>query len=203
MSVLPWVVSSGWASGVNSYAMVLFLGIAGRFLGADDVPPALERTDVMLVALVLFALEAVVDKIPYLDSVWDTVHTVVRPGISAAVSALMAGQVGDLDGAAQVGLSALGGATALASHLVKASLRVAVNTSPEPVSNIAVSAGEDVGVAAVIGLAVLHPWVAASVALALLVLGTVLVVSLWRLVRRGFRQRRARRSRQAAAAGAA
>lgn len=203
MTVLPWVITSSWASGVNAYAVVLLLGLAGRFAGADEVPAALERTDVLLAAAVLFAVEAVVDKIPYIDSFWDAAHTVVRPGIGAALSALMAGEAGDLEGAGRVGLTALGGATALASHLVKASLRVAVNTSPEPASTIAVSTGEDLGVAAVVGLAVLHPWVAATVALTLLVVGATLAALLWRWVRRGLRARRARRSRRAAAAGPA
>ena len=100
MEVLPWIFSSGWASGLNGYAVVLLLGLFGRFGGADGIPPALMRTDVLIAAAVLTAIDLVADKIPYLDSTWDSVHTVIRPGIAAAVGALMAGQAGTLSEAA-------------------------------------------------------------------------------------------------------
>lgn len=180
--LLPWVFTSGWASGVNAYAVVLLMGLLGRFAGIEQVPGALQRTDVLVVAAVLFAVEVVADKIPYLDSAWDAVHTVVRPAVGAALGAMLAGEAGTL----QQGLMATtGGASALASHVVKAYLRAAVNTSPEPVSNVAVSAAEDLTVAGVISLAVVNPWVAASIAgLLLLLIGVLLVVLLWQRIRR-------------------
>ena len=92
MEVLPWVFSSGWASGINGYAVVLLLGLFGRFFGADGVPPALERTDVLVAAAVLFVVDAVADKVPYVDSVWDAVHTAVRPTIGAVLGVLLAGE---------------------------------------------------------------------------------------------------------------
>ena len=70
MEVVPWVFTSGWASGINGYAVVLLLGLMGRFLGMDGVPSALERTDVLIAAAVLFTVDAIADKIPYVDSVW-------------------------------------------------------------------------------------------------------------------------------------
>ena len=144
MEVLPWVFSSGWASGINGYAVVLLLGLLGRFTGVDGVPPALERTDVLVAAAVLTLLDLVADKVPYLDSAWDAVHTAIRPAIGAAVGALLAGEAGSPNEA--VG-AATGGLTALASHVVKAGLRLAVNASPEPASNLVVSTAEDLTVA--------------------------------------------------------
>lgn len=191
MEVLPWVFSSGWASGINGYAVVLLLGLAGRFVGADDVPPALERTDVLVVAALLLLVDVVADKIPYLDSGWDAVHTVIRPAIGATLGALLAGQQGSL---VQIAAGATGGLTALASHAVKAGLRAAVNTSPEPASNIVVSSAEDLTVAGVVALSILHPWAAATVAAVLLAAGITLVALLWSTIRKGLRKRRARRA---------
>jgi hypothetical protein len=179
--LLPLVFSSGWASGVNSYATVLLLGLLGRFAGVDAVPPGLRRTDVLVAAAVLYAVEFVADKIPYVDSAWDAVHTIIRPAVGTAIGLLVAGDATTLD---QAVLGATGGTTALASHLVKAGLRLAVNTSPEPASNIAVSLVEDFSVAGVISLAVAAPWVAAGIAAALLVAGVVIVVRLAKRIRR-------------------
>lgn len=179
--LLPWVFTSGWASGINAYAVVLLMGLLGRFAGVDAVPAALQRGDVLVVAAVLFLVEMVADKIPYVDSAWDAVHTVVRPAVGAAVGALLAGQASDLQ---QAVMATTGGASALVSHLVKAGLRAAVNTSPEPASNVLVSTGEDLTVAGVVSLAVLNPWVAGSIAAVLLLTGAALVVLLWQRIRR-------------------
>ncbi len=194
MEVLPWIFSSGWASGLNGYAVVLLLGLFGRFGGADDIPPALMRTDVLIAAAVLTAIDLVADKIPYLDTTWDSVHTVIRPGIAAAIGALMAGQAGTLSEAAGAGIAAL---TALASHSVKAGLRAAVNTSPEPVSNLAVSTAEDLAVAGVVILGIQHPWAAAGIAGTLLLIGLVAVALLIQRIRRFRRLRRERREGRA------
>ncbi|MFE9401009.1 DUF4126 domain-containing protein [Streptomyces sp. NPDC006530] len=189
MSVLPLVFTSGWASGINAYAVVLLLGIFGATGLTDEVPDALQRPDVLIVAGVLFLCEAVADKIPYVDSVWDSVHTVIRPIAGAVVGALLAGQNGSLP---DLAAGAVGGSTALMSHLVKAGTRMAVNTSPEPFSNIALSTAEDLGVAGIISFAIFHPLAAAVIAGALLLVGIVILVVLWRRIRR-FRRRRAQR----------
>lgn len=189
MSVLPLVFTSGWASGINAYAVVLLLGIFGATGLTDEVPESLQRTDVLVVVGVLFVCEAVADKIPYVDSVWDSVHTVIRPVSGAVVAALLAGQSGSLP---EITAGAVGGSTALVSHLVKAGTRMAVNTSPEPFSNIAVSTVEDLGVAGIITFAIFHPLAAAIVAGGLLLLGIVIILFLASRIRR-FRQRRARR----------
>ncbi|MFS0697846.1 DUF4126 domain-containing protein [Streptomyces nitrosporeus] len=199
MSVLPLVFTSGWASGINAYAVILLLGVSGAAGLSDEVPEALQRTDVLVVAGVLFLCEVVADKIPYVDSVWDAVHTVVRPLSGAVVAALLAGGSGSLP---ELAAAAVGGSTALVSHLVKAGTRMAVNTSPEPFSNIGVSVAEDLGVAAVIVFAVFHPVAAAVVAGALLLAGIAVVALLASRIRR-FLRRRARRREARRPAGTA
>ncbi|MFJ4919271.1 DUF4126 domain-containing protein [Streptomyces sp. NPDC088725] len=199
MSVLPLVFTSGWASGINAYAVVLFLGIFGATGLTDEVPESLQRTDVLIAAGVLFLCEAVADKIPYVDSVWDSVHTVIRPVAGAVVAALLAGDSGSLQ---EITAGAVGGSTALASHLVKAGTRMAINSSPEPFSNIVVSLAEDLGVGGIITFAIFHPVAAAVIAGMLLVLGLVTLVFLARRIRAFFRRRAQRRAeRQQAMSG--
>ncbi|MEJ3658827.1 DUF4126 domain-containing protein [Actinomycetes bacterium KLBMP 9759] len=195
MELLPAVMASGWASGVNAYLCVVVLGLFGRFGGVEAVPEALTRTDVLVVAGVLYALEFVTDKIPYVDSAWDTISTLIRPTAGAVIGLLIAGDASSLE---QAVLATTGGGAALVSHLVKGGLRLIVNTSPEPVTNIGASIGEDVAVAGVATLTVVAPEVAAVVAGILLVLGIVLLVLLWTRVRRGYRRFTAWRERRAA-----
>ncbi|MEV5202186.1 DUF4126 domain-containing protein [Streptomyces sp. NPDC053720] len=190
MSVLPLVFTSGWASGINAYAVVLLLGVFGATGLTDEVPASLQRTDVLVVACVLFLCEVVADKIPYMDSVWDTVHTVIRPLAGAVVAALLAGESGSLP---ELAAAAIGGSTALMSHLVKAGTRMAVNSSPEPFSNIAVSIAEDLGVAGIVTFAIFHPVAAAVIAGTLLLLGIVVVAFLASRIRRYLRRRAQRR----------
>jgi hypothetical protein len=190
---LPLAFSSGWASGVNCYLVVLVLGVAER-LGYADAPAVLGRWDVLAVAGVLYALEFVTDKIPYVDSTWDAISTVIRPTAGAVVGAMCAGTVPDDARLDQVALAAVGGGTALVSHLVKSGVRLAVNTSPEPASNVLVSVLEDLTVLGLVAFAVVHPRLAAGIAGVLLVLGLVLLVVLARLVRRGWRRWAARRT---------
>ncbi len=190
-TLLPLVFTSGWASGVNAYATVLLLGLIGRFGSVDAVPAGLQRTDVLAAAAILYAVEFVADKIPYVDSTWDAVHTAIRPTIGTVIGLLAGGDATSLD---QAVLAATGGVTALASHLVKSGLRLAINTSPEPASNIGVSVVEDFSVAGIIALAVAAPWVAAAIAAVLLVAGITLVVVLASRIRRARERWRARRA---------
>jgi hypothetical protein len=126
------IAGSGWASGINLYLVTLLLGIAGR-IGWSDIPEVLTRTDVMIVAGVLFGIEFFADKIPYLDSVWDAIHTVVRPLGAAGLGAVIAGDSGSIGAALG---AVVAGALALDAHTAKATTRVVANTSPEPVSNV-------------------------------------------------------------------
>ena len=193
MSAIPLIFTSGWASGINSYAVVLLLGLFGRFGHEPVVPPALERTDVLIAAGVLYLGQFVFGKIPYLDSVWDLVHTVIRPVMGAAVAALIAGHAHSLPEALA---ASIGGSVALVTHLVKTGIRVGVNTSPEPVSNTIASLTEDLVVAGIVVLALLHPLTAAIIAGILLLLGIILVIALAKRIRTYVRNRRDRRDRR-------
>ncbi|MFD8633111.1 DUF4126 domain-containing protein [Streptomyces sp. NPDC059533] len=199
MNVLPLVFTSGWASGVNAYAVVLLLGIFGATGMTDEVPASLQRTDVMIVAGVLFLCEVVADKIPYVDSVWDSVHTVIRPVSGAVVGALLAGQSGSLS---DIAAGAIGGSTALVSHFIKAGTRMAINTSTEPFSNILVSTAEDLGVAAIVTFAIFHPGAAATIVAVMLAAGLALLVFLWTKIRRFMRRRAQRREEKRLGTGA-
>jgi hypothetical protein len=195
VELLPVVLTSGWASGINAYLVVLVLGLIGRFTEVAGIPEGLTRTDVLVVAAVLYLVELVADKIPYFDSLWDAVSTAIRPTVGAVIGLLIAQDAPTLE---QAILAACGGAAALISHLVKGGLRLIVNTSPEPASNITVSVGEDVAVAGVTTLAVLNPGLALAIAALLLLTGILLLVLLWSRVLRGWRRFRAWRARRAA-----
>jgi uncharacterized protein DUF4126 len=195
VELLPVVLASGWASGINAYLVVLVLGLIGRFGQVAEIPLGLTRTDVLVVAAILYLVELVADKIPYFDSLWDAVSTAIRPTVGAVIGLLMAQDAPTLQTAI---LAASGGAAALISHLVKGGLRLIVNTSPEPASNITVSVGEDLAVAGVTTLAVLNPGLALAIAALLLVTGILLLVLLWSRVLRGWRRFRAWRARRVA-----
>ena len=134
---------------------------------------------------VLAIVDTVADKIMWLDSAWDALNTVVRPLAGGVVAVLIASPTVDLPTAL---IAAAGGVVALITHLAKATTRLAVNTSPEPVSNVAVSVGEDVAVAGTVAVALVNPWLAAGVALALLVTGSVIAVVVVRVARRGLQK---------------
>ena len=185
MSALAFVFSSGWASGLNCYLVVLVLGIADRVHDTEQVPNVLGRWDVLGVAALLYAMEFVADKIPYVDSTWDAVSTAIRPTAGAVVGVLLAGQATDLNGAVA---AVVGGGSALLSHAVKAGARLAINSSPEPVTNVGASIAEDLAVLGVVWFAIEHPRAAAAIAGVLLLGGLVLLYLLAKVVRRGWRR---------------
>ncbi|WP_130649246.1 DUF4126 domain-containing protein [Egicoccus halophilus] len=185
------IAGVGYASGLNLYAVVALLGLFGRYGGAD-VPAVFVRTDVLVLAGLLFLVEFVVDKIPYLDDLWDLVHTAIRPLGAVGVAWLLTGDAGAWE---QAGSSLAAGGLATVSHAIKATTRVAVNASPEPISNSIVSLTEDGLVAAVVWLAVTNPVAAIVAVVVLLVAGAVLVAFVWRAARRSWRQWRRRRRR--------
>jgi hypothetical protein len=196
MESLSLAFSSGWASGVNAYLVVLVLGIADKVGDVAEIPDVLARWDVLAIAGFLYAMEFVADKIPYVDSTWDAVSTAIRPTVGAVIGVLLAGDADTLDQAVS---GTVGGTTALASHLVKAGSRLAINASPEPFTNIVVSMAEDVAVLGVVWFAIEHPRAAAAVAAVLLAVGLVVLYLLARLVRRGLRRWKNRGSPQPAA----
>lgn len=185
MDALALTFSSGWASGINAYLVVLVLGIADRLGSVAEIPDVLGRWDVLAAAGFMFAMEFVADKIPYIDSTWDAISTAVRPTAGAVIGVLLAGDASSLD---QAVLGVVGGGTALLSHLAKAGGRLAINSSPEPVTNIVASVTEDVAVLAVVWFSLEHPQAAAAIAGVLLVVGLVLLLVLGRLARRGWRR---------------
>lgn len=193
MEALPLAFTTGWASGINAYACVLILGLLGRFGGVDEVPVGLTGNAVLIAVGALFVIEFVADKIPYIDSTWDGISTLIRPTVGAIIALLIAGDASTLN---QAFIAATGGAVALLSHLVKSSLRLAINTSPEPASNIAASSGEDVAVIGVVSLAVFHPTAALIIAAVLLLLGLIGVYFAFRAIRRGLARFRAWRERR-------
>ena len=185
MEALPLAFSSGWASGVNAYLVVLVLGLADRAGDLAQVPDALGRWDVLAAAGFLYAMEFVADKIPFIDSTWDAISTAIRPTAGAVIGVLLAGDASSLD---QAVLGVVGGGTALLSHLVKAGSRLAINSSPEPVSNIVASVAEDFVVLGLVWFAIENPRAAAAIAGVLLALGLVVLYLVARLVRRGWRR---------------
>jgi len=198
MDLMPLVFTNGWASGVNAYLVVLILGMADRFGSFADIPDALARWDVLAVASVLYVMEFVADKIPYIDSTWDAISTAIRPTAGAVIALLIAGDATTLE---QAVYATVGGGIALLSHLVKAGIRVGINSSPEPVTNVTASVAEDLTVAGVVTLAIFHPWLALSIAAVLLVVGLVLVFFVFRTARRVWLRRSSRSSRSEAASG--
>ena len=183
MEALPLAFTTGWASGINAYACVLILGLLGRFGGVDEVPVGLTGNAVLIAAGALFVFEFVADKIPYIDSAWDAISTLIRPTVGAIIAALL--KLVDASTLNQAFIATTGGLVALLSHPVKSSLRLAINTSPEPATNIAASSGEDVAVIGVVSLAVFHPTAALIIAGILLLLGLIGVYFAFRAIRRG------------------
>jgi hypothetical protein len=175
-------------AGINLYATVLVLGLATRFDWVD-VPTTLEPVGSAWViggAAVLYLLEFLADKIPWVDSLWDAIHTLVRP-IGAAVIAVAA--LGPASPGMEVVAGLLGAAIGASTHAAKAGTRLAVNASPEPASNIAVSLLEDGFVVGLVLLLLTHPLLGLALAVAALVSVVVLLAVLFRLVMRRRRRR--------------
>ena len=188
MGTVGLLLGSGWASGINLYLVTVLLGIASR-LGWGGVPEVFGRTEFLVIAAVLAAIEFVVDKIPYVDNMWDTVHTVVRPLGAAVIGALLTGETTSVVTA--IGAVVSGG-LALNAHAAKASTRVAVNASPEPVSNVVLSLLEDVSVAGLMALALAFPVITTFVVIVLVVSAGALTIWLLHRMRGAWRGVRSR-----------
>lgn len=182
--LLALAAALGWASGVRLYAAVFLAGLAG-FMGFVDLPPGLQvlqHPAVLGVSGSMCLVEFFADKIPFLDTMWDTVHTLIRIPAGAA---LAAGALG-ADSAAMGWIAALlGGGLAATSHTAKLTTRAAVNTSPEPFSNVAVSLFEDGLVVFMLWLSATHPvifWIALAVTLVIAVVLMIVLVKFLRAV---------------------
>jgi hypothetical protein len=185
LTTLGRTLGFSFAAGVNLYATVALLGLASRY-GWVSLPTQFQAFDndwVIGSALVMYAIEFFADKIPYVDTVWDMVHTAIRPigGALIAVTTL-----GDASPTMEALVMLLGGAVATSSHLTKTSTRAVANTSPEPFSNWALSLGEDIFVVGLGLLALQYPLIALVVAAILLILIAIFAAVIIRTVRRWF-----------------
>ena len=172
----------GWASGIRLYLVVLLTGLAG-YLGWIPLPDGLQllaHPVVLAASGFMVFVEFFADKIPGLDSLWDMVHTVIRVPAGAA---LAAGVFGADHSAMALVAALLGGGLAATAHAAKATTRAAINTSPEPFSNIGASLAEDALVPAGLWLAVSHPLVFGLFLVLVLVLSVWLIRKSWRFLR--------------------
>jgi len=177
-------MGAGWSSGISVYGVVALVGVAGRF-GWTEAPSFVEQWWVIGVAVVLFIVEFVIDKIALVDTVWDAVHTLIRPAVGGYLMSTATNS--------QLSVPALavsGVLLALSSHSAKASTRLVVNTSPEPLSNVAVSLGEDGLVFVVMAIAISRPELAVAVVALLTVASVVVAFVFYRIARRVARRLR-------------
>jgi hypothetical protein len=186
LQTLGLALGTSFASGLNLYATVAVLGLLQRF-GVVRLPASVEfvaHPVVLGVAVTLYVIEFVADKVPYVDNIWDAVHTFIRP---PAAGVLAYAAFGDVPEAWRVAAGLLAGGVALTSHGTKATARAAANTSPEPFSNSILSLGEDVIAVFLTWMAAQHPLVTVVLVVALLALSGYLLMKLFRLVRRAGR----------------
>jgi hypothetical protein len=190
LAALARTIPLAFTSGINLYATVAVLGLCSRYqlVTLPEQFRAFGHPVVIGIALAMYVIEFVADKVPWVDSIWDVVHTVIRPvgGALVAVTAL-----GGASGEMQTVVALLGGSVAAATHVTKAGTRAAVNTSPEPFSNWFLSLAEDVFVVGFSYVALQHPIAALAVAAALLVVIAAFASVLIRAIRRRFRRRSA------------
>jgi hypothetical protein len=187
LQTLGLALGAGFSSGLNLYATVATLGLLQRF-GVIHLPASMQVLShpwVLGIALALYAIEFLADKIPYVDTVWDAVHTVIRPPAAAllAYSATVAAPAEWRWGAAL-----LAGGVALTSHGTKASTRAAVNTSPEPFSNWLLSIGEDALAVWLTWMATVHPTATIVIVTLLTILAGFLLFHLFRFLRRSLQR---------------
>ena len=161
-STLSLALGSAWTSGINLYATVSVLGLLQKF-GSIKLPGGLDVLDnwwIIGIAGFLYAIEFVADKVPYVDSVWDVIHTFIRVPAGAVVAYAATNQ---MDASVMISATLLGGGLALSSHGTKAALRAGANLSPEPVSNWVLSIVEDILAIVGVILAVFAPFLIAIV----------------------------------------
>jgi hypothetical protein len=182
-AALAQVVALAFASGLNVYATIAVLGLTEHYhlVALPEQFRAFDHPVVIGLALAMYVVEFVADKIPWFDSIWDAVHTVVRP-IGGALIAVNA--IGHATPVATALAALLGGTIAMTTHVTKAATRAAVNVSPEPFSNWFLSVSEDVIAVGISYLALQHPLIASAVAIALLVAIIASASLIVRLVRR-------------------
>lgn len=185
LSSIGLILGSSWASGVNLYLSIAILGISHR-MGWLTLPGnmgAISSLLVISVAIILYVVEFVADKIPYVDSAWDSVHTFIRPLGGAALGYMAMAGVGPVG---QIPVALLTGSIAMDSHLTKATARAAINTSPEPITNSVASVTEDVSVAGVMYLIIKHPIIASIVVILFIIFSIWFLKTMFRFLKKVF-----------------
>jgi Domain of unknown function (DUF4126) len=185
-TMIALTMGVAWASGINLYATLLTLGVLANS-GNVNLPPDLQIVAdplVMTAAGLMYFIEFFADKVPIVDTGWDTVHTFIRIPAGAL---LAAGAIGEIGPAAQLAAALVGGSLSAGTHATKAGSRVIINTSPEPFSNWAASIGEDIATVAGLWAALYHP-VLFLVFLVLFILACVwMLPKLWKGIKQVFR----------------
>lgn len=189
--VVALVAATSFAAGLNAYATVATLGLLSRaeLFQLPDSLHALHSWPVIAVCAAMFVVEFFADKIPVFDVIWNALHTFVRIPVAAWLAYAATAQ---LSPGMQITSTIIGGVIAAAAHTGKTSVRIGVTPSPEPVSNFALSAAEDVGAIGLTWLATQHPYLAAAIAVALLVTLIVLARVIWKSLKRSFARFRQR-----------
>jgi len=187
VETLGLVLGAGFSSGLNLYATVATLGLLQRY-GVIHLPSSLQVLShpwVLGIAVALYLVEFLADKIPYLDTIWDAVHTFIRPPAAALLAYVASGAA---PAEWRWGAALLAGGVALTSHGTKASARAAINTSPEPLSNWILSFGEDVLAVWLTWMATVHPLATTIIVVALVAVSAVLLYYLFRFARRALQR---------------
>ncbi len=183
ISIIALTMGVAWASGINLYATILMLGLMGA-TGNMDLPAGLEiLQDPLVIAAggFMYCMEFVADKMPGVDTGWDSMHTFIRIPLGAV---LAAGAVGDVSPAMSLAAAIAGGGIAAGSHAFKAGSRVLINTSPEPFTNWTASVLEDVSVIAGLWTALNHPVLFILLFIGFVILMIWLLPRLWRGIKR-------------------
>jgi Domain of unknown function (DUF4126) len=191
IEALSLAMGTAWTSGINSYATVAALGIASR-AEMIQLPPDLQvlgHPAVIAIACIMYFIEFFADKVPYVDSGWDALHTFIRVPAGAILAAR---SLGDMNPALELVAVLAGGSIALAAHGTKAATRLAINASPEPFSNWTASVAEDISVLGSIWLMFNHPVIMMILVLVFLALAVWLVPKIFRFIKRGFQALRDR-----------
>lgn len=187
LSTLGMAMGSAWLSGINLYATVVTLGLLQKytFVKLPGELSILSNWWILGVAGAMYLVEFVADKIPAVDSAWDAVHTFIRVPAGAILAATA---FADFDPTVKTIAMLVGGSIALGSHGLKSTTRLAANTSPEPVSNIALSLGEDILTFGAASLLAFHPVIILVVAILATILAIWLIPKIFRTLRRLFRK---------------
>ncbi len=184
IDIIAMTLGVAWASGINLYAAILVMGLLGAG-GYSELPSSLTILQdplVLMAAGTMYFVEFFADKIPGVDSGWDAIHTFIRIP-AGAMLAMGAAQGLEINQAAELAAALLGGSLAATSHLTKASTRLLINTSPEPMTNWTASFAEDLAVIGGLWTALTYPWAFIIFIIIFIALAIWLLPKLWRALK--------------------